>query len=37
MHLTIITPDKELYKGEAILVQFPGSQGRLPCCPATTR
>jgi F-type H+-transporting ATPase subunit epsilon len=33
MHLTIITPDKELYKGEAILVQFPGSQGSFAVLP----
>jgi len=33
MHLTIITPEKELYNGEAVLVQFPGSQGSFAVLP----
>lgn len=29
MHLEIITPDKELFKGEAKAVTVPGSEGSL--------
>jgi len=27
MHLTILTPDKELFNSEVVLVQFPGTEG----------
>jgi F-type H+-transporting ATPase subunit epsilon len=27
MHLEIITPDRKVYEGEAVSVQFPGSDG----------
>ena len=27
MHLKVISPDKEIYEGEVVLVQLPGSKG----------
>jgi F-type H+-transporting ATPase subunit epsilon len=27
MHLTILTPDKELFNNEVVLIQFPGTEG----------
>jgi F-type H+-transporting ATPase subunit epsilon len=33
MHLTIISPEKELFNGEATLVQFPGSEGSFEVLP----
>lgn len=37
MHLTILSPEKELYNGEAILVQFPGTEGSFEVLPGHTR
>lgn len=37
MQLIIISPDKELYKGEAILVQFPGTEGSFEILPGHAR
>jgi F-type H+-transporting ATPase subunit epsilon len=33
MQLTIISPEKELYNGEAALVQFPGTEGSFEVLP----
>ncbi len=33
MHLTVITPDKQLFEGEVSLVQLPGTQGLFAVLP----
>ncbi len=33
MHLTIISPEQELYNGETTLVQFPGTHGSFEVLP----
>ncbi len=37
MQLLIISPDKELYNGEATLVQFPGTEGSFEVLPGHAR
>ncbi len=37
MQLTIISPDRELFRGEAILIQFPGTEGSFEVLPDHAR
>lgn len=37
LHLTILTPDRELYNSQVVLIQFPGTEGSFEVLPNHAR